>query len=107
MDLQTVQKNLKNKQYITQTQFHADINKIIKNSFEFNKHNLDFYRLTGQFERYYNKLTNEPSSKNDYNSLKLDKKKDKGLGNDKFSESFAPTLAEKKLLANQIKKLPK
>ena len=59
MDLQTVEKNLKNKIYLTQTQFHADINKIIKNSFQFNKFNPDFCRLTSEFEKYYTKLINE------------------------------------------------
>jgi hypothetical protein len=33
MDLQTVEKNLKKRQYATPTQFHADINKIIRNSY--------------------------------------------------------------------------
>ncbi len=33
MDLQTVEKNLKRKAYATPTQFHADIGKIIRNSY--------------------------------------------------------------------------
>jgi hypothetical protein len=39
MDIQTIEKNLKGKSYATPSQFHADVNKIIQNSFEFNKHN--------------------------------------------------------------------
>ncbi len=46
MDLQTVEKNLKTKVYVTPTQFHADIGKIIRNSYEFNKNNADFVQLT-------------------------------------------------------------
>lgn len=33
MDLQTAEQNLKNKLYLTASQFHADIKKIIKNSY--------------------------------------------------------------------------
>ncbi len=37
MDLSTIEKNLKSNYYVTPTQFHADINKIIQNSFTFNQ----------------------------------------------------------------------
>lgn len=46
MDLQTVERNLKRKAYATPTQFHADIGKIIRNSYQFNKNNPDFCKLT-------------------------------------------------------------
>ena len=40
MDLQTVEQNIKKKYYSTPSQFHADVEKIISNSYEFNKNNL-------------------------------------------------------------------
>lgn len=39
MDLSTVESNLRNNLYNSSTQFHADISKIIKNSYLFNKNN--------------------------------------------------------------------
>lgn len=39
MDLQTIEENLKNNIYTTSLQFHADVNKIIQNSYLFNRNN--------------------------------------------------------------------
>lgn len=49
MDLSKIEHNLKTGQYATPTQFHADINKIIRNSYTFNQGNLDFLRVTEEF----------------------------------------------------------
>ncbi len=49
MDLLKIQNNLKTGQYATPTQFHADINKIIRNSYTFNQGNIEFTRLTQEF----------------------------------------------------------
>lgn len=46
MDFSTVEKNLKNYQYSTVNQFHADINKIWLNSYRYNQKGSDIYRLT-------------------------------------------------------------
>lgn len=56
MDLSKIQQNLKTGQYATPTQFHADINKIIRNSYTFNQGNPDFTRITEEFEQYYFKI---------------------------------------------------
>lgn len=63
MDLQTVEQNIKTKVYSTATQFHSDIKKIIKNSYDFNKSNEDFMKLTGQFEKFYNSISVDPPSR--------------------------------------------
>jgi len=46
MDLSTIENNLKTNQYITPTQFHADVSKIITNSYTFNSANTEFTRVT-------------------------------------------------------------
>jgi hypothetical protein len=46
MDLSTIENNLKTNQYITPTQFHADVSKIITNSYTFNSANMEFTRVT-------------------------------------------------------------
>lgn len=46
MDLSTVEINLRTNQYVTPTQFHADVAKIIKNSYTFNYSNAEFTRAT-------------------------------------------------------------
>ncbi len=40
MDLSTIENNLRTNQYITPTQFHADVAKIITNSYTFNASNI-------------------------------------------------------------------
>lgn len=64
MDLETVEKNLKSKVYVTPTQFHADIGKIIRNSYEFNRNNADFCKLTNEFETYYKKISSDTQPRN-------------------------------------------
>ena len=49
MELSKIEKNLKTGLYATPTQFHADINKIIRNSYAFNQGNADFMRITEGF----------------------------------------------------------
>ena len=39
MDLSTIENNLRTNQYVTPTQFHADVSKIIHNSYTFNSEN--------------------------------------------------------------------
>jgi hypothetical protein len=39
MDLSTIENNLRTNQYVTPTQFHADVSKIINNSYTFNTAN--------------------------------------------------------------------
>lgn len=46
MDLSKIEQNLRSGQYATPTQFHADINKIIRNSYTFNQGNMEFTRFT-------------------------------------------------------------
>ena len=47
--------------YATPTQFHADINKIIRNSYTFNQGNPDFTRVSEEFEQYYFRVIAEPN----------------------------------------------
>ena len=65
MDLSTIESNLKNGVYNSSTQFHADINKVIKNSFMFNKNNPEFCKLTAEFEQYYQKISADPVVRNE------------------------------------------
>ena len=60
MDLKTVGINLNEGKYFTITQFYADIELILKNSYLFNRANADFLKITQDFERYYEKLKLEP-----------------------------------------------
>ena len=64
MDLSTIEANLRSNQYISSTQFHADVNKIIRNSLLFNATNYEFLKITHDFEDYYRKVmadqSNEP-----------------------------------------------
>ena len=62
MDLSTIENNLRTNQYVTPTQFHADVSKIITNSYTFNSANIEFTRVTEEFEAYYRKITAEPGS---------------------------------------------
>lgn len=108
-----------NDDYATPTQFHADINKIINNSYIFNKDNKDFMKLTEDFERQYHKLIGDstrrkenqmmipqpPNSLNNKSSSKISAKKpmnSQGRESDK-----PPTLVEKKELTQNIKRLSK
>lgn len=62
MDLSTIENNLRTNQYVTPTQFHADVAKIINNSYTFNQTNPEFIRITSDFENYYRKITSEPGN---------------------------------------------
>lgn len=53
MDLQTAEENLLANKYTTMSQFYADIQLIINNSFTFNKSNVQFYTLTSEFQKYF------------------------------------------------------
>lgn len=46
MDFSTIEKNLKNGEYHTATQFHADISKIWYNSYAYNEKSSKIYKLT-------------------------------------------------------------
>lgn len=119
MDLTTIDNNLKTNAYVSQTQFHADINKIISNSFLFNKNNPDFLKLTEEFQAYYSKIMNDASihrtpltsfSTKATFTQKNKKSKPSQKQEQKYrepNESHAVTLAEKKTLAMQLKHLPK
>lgn len=56
MDLSNIENNLRTNQYITPTQFHADVAKIITNSYTFNALNAEFIQITREFEVYYQKV---------------------------------------------------
>lgn len=60
MDLSTIENNLRTNQYITPTQFHADVSKIITNSYTFNSTDTEIIKWTAEFENYYRKITAEP-----------------------------------------------
>lgn len=62
MDLSTIQNNLRANHYLTPTQFHADVSKIITNSFSFNSSDMEFTRITAEFESYYRKITEDPEA---------------------------------------------
>ena len=62
MDLSTIQNNLRTNQYVTPNQFHADVSKIITNSYTFNSSDVEFKKITAQFEMYYRKITANPAS---------------------------------------------
>jgi hypothetical protein len=49
MDLSTIEQHLRTNQYATPTQFHADVSRIITNSYTFNSSNIEFTRITAEF----------------------------------------------------------
>ena len=124
MDLSTVENNLRTNQYVTPTQFHADVSKIITNSYTFNSSNIEFTRITAEFENYYRKITAEPGSEyargyshsemggdghySKVTALEAKKSKKEHKEAD-YSHSSVPviSMAEKKELGSNIKKLPK
>lgn len=119
MDLSTVENNLRTNQYVSPTQFHADVSKIITNSYTFNSSDIHFTKATAEFEAYYRKITAEPGS--DYNrsysqhdmaadyskSSALEMKKSRKQIEQDNSSAPIITMAEKKELGLNIKKLPK
>ena len=122
MDLSKIENNLKTGLYATPTQFHADINKIIRNSYTFNQGNIDFIRITEEFEQYYFKIIAEPnldqktvatyqeppkpsrvpSQTTSINQVKKNRKPEKP-----YSADNPISLAEKKELSINIRKLPR
>jgi hypothetical protein len=57
MDLKTVEKKIKSNKYQLKKDLYGDINKLIKNSYIFNKGNDDFIKITEEFEKYFWKIT--------------------------------------------------
>ena len=57
MDLSTVEEKLREGRYETPAHFHADIIKILNNSYLFNQSNEDFLKVTSEFERYYFRIS--------------------------------------------------
>jgi hypothetical protein len=58
MDLKTVEKKIKSNKYQLKKDLYGDINKLINNSYIFNKGNDDFIKITEKFENYFWKITN-------------------------------------------------
>ena len=73
MDFSTIEKNLKNNEYQTATQFHADIHKVWLNSYQYNDKTSKIYKITVDMERYYKKLIENPQKK----PIKTEKAKSK------------------------------
>lgn len=61
---------LKIKEYKTDEQFHADINKIINNSFTFNPKESTYYALTQEFQTLYLQIKQELTQINELPSKK-------------------------------------
>lgn len=105
MDLKTVETKIKTEKYADFAEFQLDIMKIIENSLRFNEANEDYLKITSEFENYFAKLTSETQ---DNKNIKANKKKKKSsVANREFSDSVPVTLMEKKLLAQQIRRLAK
>ena len=83
MDLTQIENKLRGGVYATGAQFHADISKIISNSYTFNLSNPEFIKLTSDFERSYHRISAdfkalpEISQKPPQNISKAQKKKKK------------------------------
>ena len=112
MDLSTIENNLRTNQYVTPTQFHADVAKIITNSFTFNSSNPEFTKITSEFQAYYRKITADPTELprigQDPDSRSNNERRDKKIGRESSGDiGGAITMGEKKDLSNNIKKLPK
>ena len=118
MDLSTIESNMKSGVYNSSTQFHADISKIIKNSYMFNKNNIEFCKLTAEFEKYYQRISADPMIRSEMvsftnkSTFQTKAKKSKPLPKKEHkyrepSESQPVTLAEKKALALDLKRFPK
>jgi hypothetical protein len=122
MDLSTIEHNLRTNQYITPTQFHADVSKIITNSYTFNSSNIEFTRITAEFEAYYRKITTESTGdiQRGYSQNEMqgevyrekaapEHKKSEKKKEESYSQPNAPSIsmAEKKELGLNIKRLPK
>ena len=56
MDLQTIETKLKEGRYLHDSEFEADVRKIISNSYKFNDGNNEYIKPTRLFEKYFEKL---------------------------------------------------
>lgn len=56
MDLQTIQKKITKDKYCEISEFHADINQIILNSYKYNLRETVYFSATVEFEDYYHEL---------------------------------------------------
>jgi transcription initiation factor TFIID subunit 2 len=72
MDLSTVEANLANNIYRSAAEFHAHINKIWANSYNFNEKGSLVHKLTVDMEKYYKSLMNSDGYKK---SIKGEKQK--------------------------------
>lgn len=121
MDLSTIENNLRTNQYMTPTQFHADVSKIITNSYIFNSTDIEITKLTAEFESYYRKITAEPteplqrgysqteipSELNPIKSAVEKRTKKDSKDNESANQNTVISMNEKKELGLNIKKLPK
>ena len=123
MDLSTIENNLRTNQYITPTQFHADVSKIITNSYTFNSSNIQFTKVTAEFESYYRKITAEPNEGiqrsyssqveppleiyNSKSGADRKPKKESTKASENSNSNATISMNEKKELGLNIKKLPK
>ena len=64
MDLSTIEKKLKQKQYQVPSEFTHDLNQIWVNSYSYNAKGSDMYVMTTEMEKFCNKLLQRPSVSN-------------------------------------------
>lgn len=115
MDLSTVSEKLQSGVYETTQQFHADIMKIINNSYLFNGVNEDFLRITSDFEKYYYRISGETKPADKVNPKapqvlpsKSQKKRKRNQPNSRDNNELQPiTTEDKKELAAMIHRLAK
>jgi len=119
MDLSTIENNLRTNQYITPTQFHADVCKIISNSYIFNSSDTEITRITSEFESYYRKVIAEPAEPlqrgysqteiptDTYPTKSAAEKKKKESKDSEGTHNAVISMTEKKELGFNIKKLAK
>jgi hypothetical protein len=111
---------LRTNQYITPTQFHADVCKIISNSYIFNSSDLEITRITSEFESYYRRTVAEPAEplQRGYSQTEIptdiyptksaaEKKKKESKDSEGTHANTVISMTEKKELGLNIKKLPK
>jgi hypothetical protein len=60
MDLGTMERKLRQGGYHSEEGFHADVSKIISNSYAFNPKEFKIYAVTKKFESFYLKISKEP-----------------------------------------------
>lgn len=62
MDLSTIEKKLVECRYVSDEHFHADVKKIISNSYAYNSKQFEIYAVTKKFESFYLKISKEMQS---------------------------------------------